>query len=382
MSEELIENTTSFFATDKVKELINNFINNSVNMEKKLEKDVDKKLANGIVSILKSIQNEPKKWDVNCPFSLLNKKDYLMRLLTSSAAFSTSEYIENLFIELYRFYKESEFNDPSAWDEHIGKFGEFVKLIDDGKIILSETGKSNFIYISYIMPAKIIQARLDNPDIKNVENFKNILEISKKQKYQWDKDFEEKTKMLKEFQDKLDDLKHQSNFVALDHGFEKLEKQKTKSLSISFISLFLVAGLILMPLVVEGLILYSAILSNQVAGFSPPEKAYKIDLTDYIYMITSILAIELILIYFFRVVLSNYNSLKAQVLQLELRRSLCQFIQSYADYAQDINQKSPGTLERFEQIIFSGISADPDKISTYDGVDQLANIIKAFKGKE
>lgn len=39
-----------------------------------------------------------------------------------------------------------------------------------------------------------------------------------------------------------------------------------------------------------------------------------------------VITLELILIYFFRVILNNYQSLQAQIIQIELRQALCQFI--------------------------------------------------------
>ncbi|HDR1137280.1 TPA: hypothetical protein QB640_002020 [Pasteurella multocida] len=67
-------------------------------------------------------------------------------------------------------------------------------------------------------------------------------------------------------------------------------------------------------------------------------------------------------------------------MQLELRQSLCQFIQNYADYAKEIKEKDSASLEKFENLIFSSILSSPDKVpSTFDGLDQLANIVKEMR---
>ena len=93
-----------------------------------------------------------------------------------------------------------------------------------------------------------------------------------------------------------------------------------------------------------------------------------------------ILGLEFVLIYFFRVVLTHYNSIQTQIMQIELRQSLCQFIQSYADYAKEIKEKDGGSLEKFENLIFSSILSTPDKVpSTFDGLEQLSNLIKNLK---
>jgi hypothetical protein len=60
---------------------------------------------------------------------------------------------------------------------------------------------------------------------------------------------------------------------------------------------------------------------------------------------------------------------------------LCEFIQSYADYSANIKKQDSSALEKFENLIFSGVVSEPEKLpSTYDGLDQLADFIKSIKG--
>lgn len=41
------------------------------------------------------------------------------------------------------------------------------------------------------------------------------------------------------------------------------------------------------------------------------------------------------------------------------------------------------TLEKFESLIFSGLISNPDKLtSSFDGMDQVGNLMKAMKGKD
>ncbi|TOP14721.1 hypothetical protein CGH22_22460, partial [Vibrio parahaemolyticus] len=94
-----------------------------------------------------------------------------------------------------------------------------------------------------------------------------------------------------------------------------------------------------------------------------------------------LISMELILIYFFRIILMNYRSTKAQIMQIELRQTLCQFIQSYAEYASEIKSKDATSLEKFENLIFSGILSDPEKLpSTFDGLEQIGKLLKNVKG--
>ncbi|HGE6119725.1 hypothetical protein [Vibrio cholerae] len=77
----------------------------------------------------------------------------------------------------------------------------------------------------------------------------------------------------------------------------------------------------------------------------------------------------------------NYRSTKAQIMQIELRQTLCQFIQSYAEYASEIKSKDTTSLEKFENLIFSGILSDAEKLpSTFDGLEQIGKLLKSVKG--
>ena len=69
-------------------------------------------------------------------------------------------------------------------------------------------------------------------------------------------------------------------------------------------------------------------------------------------------------------------------MQIELRKSLCQFIQDYSKYSKEISRENAGLLSKFEEVIFSNIMTSEDKIpSTFDGLEQLATLIKAVKNK-
>ncbi|MCL9764767.1 hypothetical protein [Neisseria subflava] len=93
-----------------------------------------------------------------------------------------------------------------------------------------------------------------------------------------------------------------------------------------------------------------------------------------------IIGLEFVLIYFFRVVLTHYHSIQTQIMQLELRQSLCQFIQSYAEYAKKIKTDDKDALEKFENLIFSSILSNPDKVpGTFDGVEGLTSLLKELK---
>jgi len=84
---------------------------------------------------------------------------------------------------------------------------------------------------------------------------------------------------------------------------------------------------------------------------------------------------EIILIFYFRILLSQFNSVSAQLLQLKMRLSICQFIESYVDFKKDSGDSE---LDKFESIIFSNLMPSAEQVpSTFDGIEQLGNLIKS-----
>jgi hypothetical protein len=74
------------------------------------------------------------------------------------------------------------------------------------------------------------------------------------------------------------------------------------------------------------------------------------------------------------------RSIKAQMVQLELRQALCQFIESYAKYSKKIKDDNGAALDKFENLIFSGLAVNENAVPTsFDGLEPLANLIKSFK---
>lgn len=171
--------------------------------------------------------------------------------------------------------------------------------------------------------------------------------------------------------EKLIKEQHQDlNFVGLSKAFSDLIKKRTTELikASNSVKLF---GLVSIAFPVLVLLIGAKFHSNNF------------DWSILNYAIPS-LTIELLLLYFFRIALRNEYSLKAQLLQLELRYSVCAFIQGYADFAKKARTKDDDkTLDKFEALVFSGITADIQNIpSQFDGVEQLVSLIKGIRGKD
>lgn len=90
-------------------------------------------------------------------------------------------------------------------------------------------------------------------------------------------------------------------------------------------------------------------------------------------------AIELILVFYFRVVLGQFHSINAQLLQLRMRLAVCRFLESYGEFREK-NKALP--FEKFEALVFSNLMPNADQVpSTFDGLDGLAKIFESVRGK-
>jgi len=91
-----------------------------------------------------------------------------------------------------------------------------------------------------------------------------------------------------------------------------------------------------------------------------------------------LIAIEGLLIYFFKILLQRYYSLKAEILQIENRRTLCGFIIPYMEYAKTHDKTD--MLNQFNEIIFKPIVTDSKDIpKLVDGMSSLANLLESIR---
>jgi len=88
----------------------------------------------------------------------------------------------------------------------------------------------------------------------------------------------------------------------------------------------------------------------------------------------------LITLYLLKISLQDKRAVQSQMMQLELRMALCQFIYNYAEDSEKLHKKNAAGFEKFENIIFSPLVSSDDKIpTTFDGMEQLAKLVSEFR---
>lgn len=317
------------------------------------------------LEIIKSINRRLDEWSEKCTFNIKWIGEQFISWLGEFNA-DTPEYINDIYTCAYRFLCEFDFFIGK--DRELGfDFLALKNAIQKDARLLDDEVCSNIIYASYQMPANLIKDFLNNEGLTEISDFDRRVTEAKGLKDKWDEELKSKEDEVVQLKDKLEEYKIGFNFVGLYNGFDKLFLNKVKEKRLSFYSLLALGFAIIMPLAAH---FYISLLDSKQSFLA----------TGDLLKLVPLLSIELILLYYFRIVLQNLKSIKTQILQIELRKTLCQFIQSYADYSSSIKKQDSIALEKFENLIFSGILSDSDKLpSTFDGIDQLTALIKSAK---
>lgn len=351
-------------------ENINKFISENQEQEKELEK------ANFCKTVLDMFYQEYENWSINCPFSIKITKEYLNEKYINYSSINDEFYLTCArFLREY-ILSEQRKNINFINDQVNTTWSKFKRKSKD---LVEENHKS---WLDYILEKgfdiDVLNNSLGNKSFQAFLNYEErvtdtqiqlqILNDSLEQhKGNIDNILKEKEERVQKLSEALNKQEKAFNFVGLSQGFENLLKTNKSSKCWTLFFLFLMGAVLLItPLS------YVCLIANfTVESINDP----------YIWKLAiPFVGLEIILFYFFRVILSHYNSIKTQIMQIELRQSLCQFIQSYADYTKEIKENNAGSLEKFENLIFSNILSTPEKVpSTFDGLEQLANLMKELK---
>lgn len=176
-------------------------------------------------------------------------------------------------------------------------------------------------------------------------------------------------KSLQEYDEKLKQYKSEYNFVLLSKAFSNLLKTKkaeyvTNHRSVIIFSSWLIAT----PLFA---------LLNHIYNFFPVE----FNLNALFYYLP-ILSLELLFFYFMSLYYIEGKAIKAQLLQIEQRLSLCEFIHDYVETKNNSGaEKESWSL--FEKLIFSPIQVSSENIpSLLDGASSIAELAGKVLSKD
>lgn len=230
-------------------------------------------------------------------------------------------------------------------------------------------------YLQYAerdIPFAIIQEIFQSNEIKNLSDLnRNINAVTSKVE-EWQSTLTEQTAEVEKWHNSLKDYKDAFNFVGIFDGFNDLHKQKINELWWARLGLITIGTVILTIFAYEIHTIQSIIISKGT-----------IDITALVALTIPFTILIFLLLYFFKIILQTMRSIQSQLLQLDLRLTLCRFIQGYAASASDLKKQHPDGFEKFESVIFSPLVSSDDKIpNTFEGLDQLSSVVNIIKGKD
>jgi hypothetical protein len=329
-------------------------------------------------TFFKAFANRPEVFDQRCEFNteLIGQTfiQMLQDFLDTNSETSAEDQLINIFSTAYRLLCELEYSMPNGLFSMTNDL--FMQLVGIKNFVDRELEKFNgrareeLVWASYLMPAAIVKRMLTNPSLAHFRSFDETAKKAEQLKTTWDAELADKDKQIEALRGGLNNITTDYNFVGLMKGFEALALTKKSEHAWSRRTLY---GLGLMMLIPVGIHLWFTLTHiNTIEDHK----------STLMYSLPPLIALEVILLYFFRVVLANFRSISAQLLQINLRRTLCQFIQNYSEYSTKIKKDDPSALAKFENLIFSGIVADSDSMpSTFDGMDQIAKFVNSLRGK-
>ncbi|EML5156609.1 hypothetical protein ABJA15_001428 [Morganella morganii] len=174
-------------------------------------------------------------------------------------------------------------------------------------------------------------------------------------------DIYEKVSIIQSLEASVNNINNGLTFIGLEKAYEKFSIQKGREKRNARNVLKISVSLLFLPIIVK-IISYACGTVYNYYGYALTATA------------------TLLFLYLFRVSLLNYQSIKAELTQINLRRSLCMFIQGYTEFS--VKHEDRSSLSKFESLVFSNVIPDSKKIpSTLDGLEQLAKLFESMKGK-
>lgn len=280
--------------------------------------------------------------------------------------FGFDSIIESLYLILYAdFYEASliitEFHDKKFFEDIISQFNYYIEQLSPESLkrlncLWFEIPKNVFtVHLNQHLDENVLEV------VKNLKDHDGFMEQNLIASNSLKQDIEEIKKSLK-------DQKSEYNFIGLSSGFKDLKKQKAKELCTqNWIHYLLMLSVI--AIIVIKFIWSINYLENS-----------NFDNTTLIVTTISAILVVFIILYFFRITLINIKSVKSQILQIDLRLTLCQFIHNYETDTTKLRSKDmKESFDRFESVIFAPIVATEDQMpATFDGLEQLTGIIGSF----
>lgn len=348
-----------FFLSDKFKDNLKNAIY--------FLRSHKQQNINTLLKPLEIMVSNPSEFDENCQCNIEWIGSQFLSEISRIPNSNNEELniiIDDLYSIVYRFLLEF---DLSTNFDLSSELTNFISYCQDNIGSFSSGTQRQIEYASKWMHISITKK------ILNTKNIKDFLEHSKKydeinQKIDsWDEKIVQRENNVENLSESLKKYETAFNFVGLYKGFDDLHKSKITEYRWSLGFTVTLGFLTIFP------------LSHRIYTHKPLENI-ETNWIPYFANLIPYIAVTFLILYFFRINYRVMDNIKSQILQIELRKTLCQFVQDYTEFSSDAAKKSPETLKKFESVIFSNIVTTPEKIpSTFDGIESITNLISLAK---
>lgn len=338
-------------------------------------------LKDSVLNCLRYMNNNPIRVDEACRVTLSGSFGERTIDVFYSDENVDENFFRRLFVALTLVFSEFTIKFMGEYEFNV------LLILRDAENSASSFSEHEWWSIDYALrrlPHRLIREVVESKEIESFVEYKKLSEEVDVKIQETNQKLSQHKKKEDEISKKLKGLDVDADFVALNKAFaEILKKKKINRMFVLFV--LFVFGL----LVVTPTVYFYGLVSEILFDFHQPREIS--DQNETLSFSESISLIALfslpfatltfIAIYFFRVVLKHFRELGSQIVQLELRKSLCEFIQSYADFSQELVSKNHRALDKFESLIFSNVVLDDEKLpSTYDGLEEIGKMIRSVRG--
>lgn len=243
--------------------------------------------------------------------------------------------------------------------DNFNKIQDFAPYISD--VLKRNKIKGDFYSISYV-DVWAIKDLLS--DLKIKESFDALRKINENEVNLSEMIGQQETlkKEVDDIEERLDGYKGEYNFVLLSKAFNRMKNDKRDELKSSrkwmnIYTLFLV----FIPIITLVAMFKEWVVFDSIA--------------KHITYSVPLLTLEILIFYFMRLYYSEVRSIRAQLLQIDLRLSLCEFIHDFIEKKNESRDHSD-SWGNFESLIFSPIQMSADNIpSVLDGANAVADVL-------
>jgi len=319
--------------------------------------------------VVDAMIKEPEFWDLNCQININWIGNSFITVLTAVNSNETEKVnkdrLDDIGSMCFRFLLEVYLSIKSDLSR---EFDHARKFVLENISSFNEGARGQIEYAIRDMPIAILKQLINSDAISNIREFNEVSSNADALRKVWDQEVSEKEARVSALKESLNEYENAFNFVGLYDGFNDLAKEKNTELDSVLFWIRILSVLVVLPVLIELGVIYLHV--DDIA-------AVKDGLLVSAIPTLSLVAIA---VYYFRVLLFNYKSVKSQLLQIDLRKTLCRFIQHYADYSSALKTKDQDALSKFEDIVFSRIVTSDEKMpSTYDGIEEIGKLFSAAK---